>query len=243
MSDRAETDRKNSQFGAQMLDGFAVDVSHQEIERVVVELEELYKSQPGEWLPTHGIAQYIAEELGYEDVDEFEDALKCDFVTFISKLPHVQCAKVESELNPGTFRDCFKVTTLAKDGVDGDGRESGSRTLRLRVQTKEDLWRVLMRSPNCAMEIPEIDFFVGGDIKRNVDSVYNHVAGAIFNLETHVSHMASSAETEAERRGIEDTCAALREMLDLNREWTLVVRDVDGTCAFKPENGIEIERE
>jgi len=74
------TDKKSDvNFGTAMLDGFSVDVSHQEIERIVVELEELYKSQPGEWLPVAGIGAYVAEELGYEDADEFEDALKCTF--------------------------------------------------------------------------------------------------------------------------------------------------------------------
>ena len=105
------TDQKDSNFGAAMLDGFAVDVSHQEIERIVVELEELYKSQPGEWLPISGIGAYLASELGYEDVDEFEDALKSDFKTFIGNLPHVRVSVVESALQPGTFREVFQVSS------------------------------------------------------------------------------------------------------------------------------------
>ena len=120
-------DPSRARFGAAMLDGFAVDVSHQEIERVVVELEELYRSQPGEWLPIAGIGDYLARELGYEDLDEFEDALKSDFAAFVGKLPHVVISRVESELTPGTFRDVFKVTTPAATGgtddVDGDAEE------------------------------------------------------------------------------------------------------------------------
>ena len=71
--------------------------------------------------------------------------------------------------------------------------------------------------------------------------MYNHVAACVFNLETHVAHMATSAETEDERRGILETCEALRGMLDLEREFTLVARDADGACAFKPDDGVEIE--
>jgi len=32
----------------------------------------------------------LAEELGYEDVDEFEDALKAPFKVFLANLPHVE---------------------------------------------------------------------------------------------------------------------------------------------------------
>jgi mediator of RNA polymerase II transcription subunit 31 len=235
------TDRKSDvNFGVQLLDGFAVDVSHQEIERVVVELEELYKSQPGEWLPVDGISRYVAEELGYEDIDEFEDALKCDFKTFISKLPHVECANVESALEPGKWRECFKVTTAAaSDG--GDGSVARPRRMILKIQSKDDLWRVFMKSPNTEIEIPEIDFYIGADSKRCVDSVYNHVASAVFNLETHVSHMASSAENEEEKKGIVDTCDKLRQLLDLDGSFTLVVIDKEGTCAFKPSEGVVVE--
>jgi hypothetical protein len=40
----------------------------------------------------------LADELGYEDVDEFEDALKADFKTFIGALPHIETDNQESEL-------------------------------------------------------------------------------------------------------------------------------------------------
>ena len=86
-----------------------------------------------------------------------------------------------------------------------------------------------------------IDFRVGGDAKRGVDSVYNHVAAAVFNLETHVSHMASTATSRAEREGIEKTCESLRKMLDLEREFTLTVYDYEGASAFKPDDGVEVE--
>ena len=113
--------------------------------------------------------------------------------------------------------------------------------MRLRVKTREDLWRVFMKSPNAELEIPEIDFRVGGDAKRVVDSVYNHVAAAVFNLETHVSHMASTATSRAEREGIEKTCESLRKMLDLEREFTLTVYDYEGASAFKPDDGVDVE--
>ena len=38
-------------FGSAMLDSFTIDISHQEMERIIVELELLHKIQPAKWLP------------------------------------------------------------------------------------------------------------------------------------------------------------------------------------------------
>lgn len=39
-------------YGSTMLDSFKIDISHQEMERIIIELELIYKTQPGQWLPT-----------------------------------------------------------------------------------------------------------------------------------------------------------------------------------------------
>ena len=39
-------------YGSAMLDSFKIDISHQEMERIIIELELIYKTQPGQWLPT-----------------------------------------------------------------------------------------------------------------------------------------------------------------------------------------------
>ena len=38
-------------YGSAMLDSFKIDISHQEMERIIIELELIYKTQPGQWLP------------------------------------------------------------------------------------------------------------------------------------------------------------------------------------------------
>ena len=38
-------------YGSSMLDSFKIDISHQEMERIIVELELLHKTQPAKWLP------------------------------------------------------------------------------------------------------------------------------------------------------------------------------------------------
>ena len=102
-----------------------------------------------------------------------------------------------------------------------------------------------MKSPNAELEIPEIDFRVGGDTKTPVvDSVYNHRTSPrrSFNLETHVSHMASTATSRAEREGIEKTCESLRKMLDLEREFTPHGADYERGASFKIRwHGVDVE--
>ncbi len=43
-----------------------------------------------------------------------------------------------------------------------------------------------IQSPQARVEIPELEFEISEDSKRKIDSVYNHIAAAIFNLGTHV---------------------------------------------------------
>ena len=47
-------------FGSAMLDSFTIDISHQEMERIIVELELLHKTQPAKWLPHPGGSREIS---------------------------------------------------------------------------------------------------------------------------------------------------------------------------------------
>ena len=189
-------------FGSAMLDSFTIDISHQEMERIIVELELLHKTQPAKWLPIEvrpvkssptaaaaaptrftqrrsprspqGIRNMLAEELGYEDEDEFEDALKAPFKVFLANLPTSRCAspptillpsrvvrdpparasrltrstspsqvleRQESELQPGLFRDVFRVIP------DPPPEECKPQRLECVLSSRPDLWRVLMLHP------------------------------------------------------------------------------------------------
>ena len=83
----------------------------------------------------------LADELGYEDTDEFEDALKSSFADFIGALPHIETRNLESELQPGLFRDVFRVIP------DPPPEECTPQRLVLKIETRADLWRVLMLHP------------------------------------------------------------------------------------------------
>ena len=37
------------------------------------------------------------------------------------------------------------------------------------------------------MEIPELEFELSQDGKKHIDSIYNHLAGAVYNLGSHIS--------------------------------------------------------
>jgi hypothetical protein len=42
-----------------------MDISHQEMDRIITELEAVYGSQPTTWLPVEAIGMMLTHELGY----------------------------------------------------------------------------------------------------------------------------------------------------------------------------------
>jgi FK506-binding protein 4/5 len=110
------------------------------------------------------------------------------------------------------------------------------------LSSRPDLWRVLMLHPGAMAEIPELEFEIGADHKRRVDSIYNHIGGAIFNLERHVEMLGEDGEQASrERQGIMDVCDELRKVLDMEGgPYTLVVTDPGGLSAFKPPTGVKV---
>ena len=177
----------------------------------------------------------LAEELGYEVEEEFEDALKGSFMDFIGALPHVEVTNLESELQPGMFRDVFRIIP------DPPAEECTPQRLVLKLETRADLWRVLMLHPGAYVEIPELEFEIGADHRRRVDSVYNHIAASIFNLERHVEMLGEdNPSAAAERQGIKDVCEQLRSVLDMDTPATFVVIDPGGLSAFKPGEGVKV---
>ena len=142
----------------------------------------------------------------------------------------------ESELQPGLFRDVFRVIP------DPPPEECKPQRLECVLSSRPDLWRVLMLHPGAVAEIPELEFEIGADHRRRVDSVYNHIGGAIFNLERHVEMLGEdNAQAARERQGIKDMCDELRKVLDMEGgPYTLVVTDPGGLSAFKPPEGVKV---
>ena len=49
------------------------------------------------------------------------------------------------------------------------------------------LWNVCYKSQWARVEIPELEFELSQDGKKHIDSIYNHLAGAVYNLGAHIS--------------------------------------------------------
>lgn len=154
----------------------------------------------------------------------------------ISSPPAQVLERQESELQPGLFRDVFRVIP------DPPPEECKPQRLECVLSSRPDLWRVLMLHPGAMAEIPELEFEIGADHKRRVDSIYNHIGGAIFNLERHVEMLGEDGEQASrERQGIMDVCDELRKVLDMEGgPYTLVVTDPGGLSAFKPPTGVKV---
>mmetsp|Transcript_93562 Transcript_93562/g.213954 ORF Transcript_93562/g.213954 Transcript_93562/m.213954 type:complete len:172 (+) Transcript_93562:211-726(+) len=167
--------------------------------------------------------QFLVGCMGYEDEDEFEDAIHCSFDTFIRALPNCECKEEAGVL-------LFRFKKLV-----GDPKPT---RLTLRVAAREDLWRVLLRSADCVIRIPELEFEVQAEYKRCIDSVYNHLIAARTGLETYCRGGTLQAE---EMEKVEETITQISGLLDLDQAFTCIVEDPTGASCFKPMDGVLVE--
>lgn len=94
------------------------------------------------------------------------------------------------------------------------------------------------KAPSAVVEIPEIEFEIGADAKRKIDSVYNHISSAVYNLSMHVSTLGSqlSGDTKAK---IAETIDELNKLLDVDKPWTFILHDRTGISEIRPEDEVE----
>merc|ERR1711998_175040 len=205
-----------------------VHLGHQEVERVITMLDSIFEYMPQEqWLQEVTIVRMCCDELGYEDEQEFHDALRCTFAEFVSCFPHLETLPAEEGKEDAGFR----IRMVAETPED----ERVPLKLVYKINSTKDLWRVCLKSKGARVWIPEIEFEISADGMRHVDTVYNHIADAIFKLGQHVQEQAAAGVAEDERFTIMDTAAALNIMLDVEDPWTWIVHDPDGLSTFKPD--------
>lgn len=224
-----------------MLAGFSLDVSHQEIERILGEVESWYfaaADQAGvEWLPLDGIRNFLFNDLGYEDLDEFEDALHGTFEEFLGAFPHVELkkemCKVEDEKEDNFGEEVEKFFIKLRQLEKGPPRK-----LVLKVETSGQLLTTcLMQAEDATIEIPSLEFMIGAANKRRIDSLYNHIVTAKENLENHAKQLG---ESSAEATGIMETVRSLSAALDVEAPFEIVLNDPYGQSEFKPDTGVRI---
>ena len=235
-------------------------LGHQEVERIIVELEQVLTQFPNEQsISVANLAQFISHNLGYEDVNELEDGLQGDFVDFLRALPTVvieeralteQQQKQKDEESSGKGKQAAPMyrneerymRTFVKKAPEPD--EDDLRPMRLicRIRTTEDLWRVCLKSQEARAEIPEMEFEVGADGARKVDAIYNHISSAVFNLGTHVREGFCDGMENADEYKIKlmETCVALNVLLDVEHPWTWIITDPSGKSTFRPMEGVEV---
>ena len=81
-----------------------LSVGHQEIDRIIDEVEQTYRAQPTEWLPIAPVGNMVALQW-YEDVDEFEDAIGGEFIELLRAMPHIEVRDAtDGETPPGFFK-------------------------------------------------------------------------------------------------------------------------------------------
>jgi len=187
------------------------------------EVEAIYFSQPTEWLVVTPIGSMVCH-LWYEDEDEFEDAVGGSFEEFLKVLPHVEVR--QNSQGAAEFR-VLKPDPGAKPSK-----------LTLRVKDRADLWRVLFKAPDARIEIPQLEFEVGQANKRHIDSVYNHISNAVWNLSSHIRGRTDLSEEYI--ASVAATIDGLNDLLDGESPFDFVVHDPTGFSVFKPSVGVAV---
>mmetsp|Transcript_39150 Transcript_39150/g.71282 ORF Transcript_39150/g.71282 Transcript_39150/m.71282 type:complete len:221 (+) Transcript_39150:106-768(+) len=209
-----------------MLAAFRKNVSHQEVERILSEVEAWWETQfeqTGlEWLPLAGIENFLFQDLGYEDMDEFEDALQGTFQEFLAAFPHITVKEIEEKWYLKIYFP-----------------EAGPpRKLKINITTSKQLLdTVLYQAPGAEVTIPALGFHIGSSQRRRIDTCYNHLLVAKDNLENHASNLG---EDQAEKAKILETVAEIGTLLDVDDAFEIVVIDRPGLSEIRPSDGVEV---
>jgi len=208
------------------------------VERILSELEEFYetsnlakaemeKSDEQHWMKLSDAESFLIATLGYDDEDEFQDAMGGTMIAFLEGIP--TCEIKNSEEGEPLFR------FLRRDPKD-------PQILRLHITKREQLWYTLLKDQESTLEIPEIEFGSGHSLKRQIESVYNFIANSIANLEVHVQNLTKQTGADgAEIVSVSEQIDELKACLDLDRPFTILIRDPRGLSEFKPDNEVIVE--
>jgi len=217
--------------------GFKFNLGHQETDRIVDELEQVCKqvlqSAGDSWMTCTAASNIMCNNLGYEDQGELEDAIKCDWVEFIQSMPHLE-TKIQDD---GSYANGMMVFRM-KPFVPVQDRKMFIKSFT--VKTREDLWRVCHKAPSAVMEFPEMEFEIGADAKRKIDSIYNHIAGAVYNLSMHVSSLGMQL-SEDHKDKISETIHDLNVMLDVEKPFTVLIHDRTGISEIRPDDDVSTQ--
>merc|ERR1712032_753144 len=96
--------------------------------------------------------------------------------------PHIELRK---EGEGETEKWFIKVRTL---------KPGPPRSMVLMVESSGQLLKTtFMKAPDAELSIPELEFSIGADSKRRIDSLYNHLVAARDDLENHAQQLGESS--------------------------------------------------
>lgn len=207
--------------------GYRFDVAHQEMSRIVHELENIYnafcKSEEGptgcEWLPVEPMAGLLCMNLGYEDRDELEDALKGDFVLFMKALPHLRFRDMNDSLEWKIEQDPTRENWVHK-------------IIRFEITSRHDLWRVVHKNTRAVFRIPHMEFEVAADGVRTIDTIYNIISASVFKLGDYIR---GSVPIES-ASDILKTVDELEMLLDVDHPFFIELDCVVGNSDIAPHD-------
>jgi len=210
-----------------LLENSTIDLADQENARIWSEVEQcfaLVKEAGADWLRVSAAAYAVMDDLGYEDMDSFEATLGQTFVEWIKRIGIVEFKEDEQG---------FLVFRPRPTNHDNDNIKASGFTMSLSIKTKQHLQVVVVKSPDATIYIPEVEFSCGIDGKTQIDSIYNCIAGHIFNLELFAQKV-----DEERARLILETSNLLRKCLDLDMEWNFVLVDPSGASEMEQVEGL-----
>jgi hypothetical protein len=145
-----------------------------------------------------------------------QDAIKCDWEEFIKSMPHLE-TKIQDDNSYAQGRLVFRMKPLVPV------HDRKMFILSFTVKSRQDLWRVCHKAPSAVLEFPDLEFEIGADARRKIDSLYNHIAAAVYNLSMHVSTMGSQisqghkdAFSEVQMLTFQPVCTGAEPQQDLS---------------------------
>jgi len=87
------------------------------------------------------------------------------------------------------------------------------------------------------MEFPDMEFEIGADAKRKIDSLYNHIAAAVYNLSMHVSTLGAQLSEDTKDK-ISETIDQLNVLLDVEKPFTILIHDRTGISEIRPADQV-----
>jgi len=191
-------------------------LGHQETTWILQEIEGICESAPEEFLRCDYVLPMLIGVLGYEDMDEFEDAIKGSFEVFLQHMPHFE-TEFNEEANVLTFR-------MAPE------EPEEPRQLLIPVTSIADLYKVVLKPADAQVLIPELEFYIMESQEKQINTIWNHLASSIFNLGLEAKQGTWDDNTV---NRVTDTLLALNRLLDVEDPWTFIVKDPSGLARVK----------